>query len=182
MKTTLLILLLGTASLLAKEPTSEDYFKAGEAALAKNDLETAKKYYAAAVKINPQNGNARFRLLSMGELNKQARVKLREQRLAEIKLPVVDFEDFTLQESIEALSVMIEKASEETFIPNFVIADPTGELEGNLVTLKLRNIPASTALTYVLSQAKAQHKVDEHIVRIRPLSAGSANEDETGNQ
>lgn len=174
MKLTLfLALLVGVAPLLAKDPTSEDYFKAGEAALAKNDLETAKKYYAAAIQINPQNGNARYRLLSMKDLNAKARVKLRQDQMAAIKLPIVDFEDFTLAESIEALGIMIEKASAETFVPNFVISDPSNNFGDSKISLKLRNIPASTALNYVLSQAKAKQAWDEHVITIRPAAGKS---------
>lgn len=174
MKTTLLlILLMSSLPLVAKDPTSEDYFRAGEDALAKNDLKTAKTYYQAALQLNPQHGNARFRLLSMKDLNAQARVKLRQQRMKDIKLPIVDFEDFTLQESIEALGIMIEQASEETFVPNFVISDPKSSLKDNKVTLRLRNIPASTALTYVLDQAKAKPTWDEHVITIKPAGAAA---------
>lgn len=175
MKHLILVLVLGlTTPLLAKSPTAEDYFKQGESALKKGNIELAQSSYRDALKLDPKHGNAKFRLLSMRDLKAGSRIKARQAMLKSIILPNVAFEDITLEESLEGLGIMIEKASEKTFIPNFVIADPSGTINKNKVNINLRNIPASVALKYVLSQSKSRVSWDEHVINIRPLSSSSA--------
>jgi tetratricopeptide (TPR) repeat protein len=172
MKLPLLLLVLFAACPLFAEkpkPTADAYFKKGEEFLAEHDVAQAKRYYRAALQLNPKHGNATFRLRSMKKLNENARIALRKQQLEKVKLPMVAFEDLTLAESIEALGVMVEKASDGTFIPNFVISDPSGEIADNTVNLKLRTTSASTVLKYLLAQANAKQSWDAHVISILPL-------------
>lgn len=153
--------------------TAADYYAKGEAALKAGKILDAKAAYQAALKLEPNHGNAKFRLLSMKNLSASAKLNARKAQLKSIILPKVVFEDLTLEESLEALGVMIEKASEERFIPNFVIDDPSNAVSQRKVNLRLRNIPASVALKYVLSQAKARELWDPHVITVRPMNGAS---------
>ena len=175
MKELILILTLGLASpLLAAPATATDYFKAGEAALKKGDVETAEAAYRKALKLDPTHGNSQYRLKTMKNLTADARIRVRKEKLKSIILTNVTFEDLSLEESLETLGAMIEKASEDTFIPNFVLDDPDRLAADNPVNIRLRNIPASVALKYVLSQGKANLSWDAHVINIRPLSSRKA--------
>ncbi|GHC42878.1 hypothetical protein [Roseibacillus persicicus] len=171
MKYLIPVLILGLTSPLFAEATAADYYKAAEKELKAGNVEKAKTYYAATLKLDPNHGNAKYRLLSMKTLTAEARIRVRKAKLASITLPNVTFEDLTLEESLEALGAMIEKASDDTFVPNFVVDDPSGNIAKNKVNIRLRNIPASVALKYVLSQAKANDNWDAHVINIRPRNA-----------
>lgn len=172
MKHLIITLLLGLAT-SALAQTAADYYKQGEAALKAGKTDEAKAAYTAALKLEPNHGNAKFRLLSMRNLSANARIKVRQTQLSSIILPVVAFENLTLNESLEDLSALIKKESEDSFIPNFVVDDPTKALSASQVNFQLRNIPASVALKYILNQAKARSTWDAHVINIRPLNAAS---------
>lgn len=166
-------LILGLAgSALAQN--AADYYKQGEAALKAGEIDKAKAAYTAALKLEPNHGNAKFRLLSMRNLSANARLKARQNKLSSIILPNVTFEDLTLNESLEDLGILIEKESQNSFIPNFVVDDPSKALSTSKVNIRLRNIPASVALKYVLNQAKARSVWDPHVITIRPINTASA--------
>lgn len=175
MKYLILILTLGLASpILAAPATANDYFKAGEAALKKGDIKSAESAYRKALQLDPKHGNANYRLKSMKNLTADARIRVRQEQLKTIKLPNVTFEDLPLEECLEALGVMIEKASDNTYVPNFVLEDTGNAVAKNPVNIRLRNIPASEALKYVLSQSKARATWDAHVINIRPLVPAKA--------
>jgi tetratricopeptide (TPR) repeat protein len=170
MKYLIIALTLGLTG-LAPAQNANDYYARGEAALKAGNIENAKAAYQAALKLEPNHGNAKFRLLSMRNLSATARLKARKSQLASIVLPNVTFENLSLEESLEALGFMIEKASQDSFVPNFIIDDPGQDISKNNVNIRLRNIPASAALNYVLSQAKARVVWDAHVISVRPLNA-----------
>lgn len=173
MKYLIPVLILGLTSPIFADATAADYYQAAEKELKAGNVEKAKAYYAATLKLDPDHGNAKYRLLSMKTLTADARIRVRKEKLQSIILPNVTFEDLTLEESIEALGAMIEKASDSTFVPNFVIDDPSGTVSKNKVNIRLRNIPATVALKYVLSQGKATENWDAHVINVRPINDGT---------
>lgn len=173
MKHLIIALSLGLTG-LAFSQNANDFYLRGEAALKAGNIEEAKASYQAALRLDPNYGNAKFRLLSMRNLSATAKLNARKAQFSSIVLPNVVFEDLTLQESLEALGAMVEKVSQDSFVPNFVINDPSNRIANNTVNLKLRNIPASAALKYVLSQAKAREVWNPHVISIRPINDGQA--------
>ncbi|MBK1834490.1 tetratricopeptide repeat protein [Roseibacillus ishigakijimensis] len=161
------------APLAMAQPTANDYFRQGEAALKAGNLELAKSSYKSALVLEPNHGNAKYRLLSMDRLSQEVSVNVRQKKLSAVILPQVTFEDLTLTESIEALAALVEKETGSDTAPNFVIDDPGKTISDNPVSIRLRNVPATTALQYVLSQGKAKARWDKHAITIRPLSTGS---------
>ncbi|NNC88969.1 MAG: type II and III secretion system protein [Akkermansiaceae bacterium] len=118
-------------------------------------------------------------------------------KLKNIIIPVIDFEDTTVEEAVDFLR---QRASElDTFELdptkkgiNFVVrkgrvsggggVDAELDAEAGLLgtdpgasrikELKLRNVPIATVLDYIGAQAKLRYKVDEFAVTLLPLSAG----------
>lgn len=172
MKYILFIITLGLVGPLSADEkkvyTATDYYRAGEVALKEGDAELAETRYRQALQLNPNHGNSRARLASMKDLKPAARIRARQNQLKSIRLPNIAFDNETLADSLTALDLMVQEASEDTFIPNFVIVDPNKKISNASVSLRLRNIPASEVLKYVLTQAKATAKWDENGITIRP--------------
>ncbi|MDB4809448.1 STN domain-containing protein, partial [bacterium] len=59
--------------------------------------------------------------------------------------------------------------SDKKLAANFVLRDPKVKVSNQEVTLKMKNIPASVALRYVLDGTGATAKFDEHAIVIKPL-------------
>ncbi len=173
--TILAVFYLSASGLLAeKRISADDYFRQGEAALEVGEIEKARTAYMQALRINPKHGNARYRLVSLKSLSADIKLKMRKKQLAAISIPEITFEDIPLNEALEGLGVLIEKASENNFVPNFVLDDPTGLISNRSVSLRLKSVPANVALQYLLSQAAAREVWSEHVITIRPQGRRSS--------
>jgi len=171
---TLLILLFGTTALLQAEPVQTPAGKA-EAAYAKGvaaekagDAPGARTAYLEALAANPRHANARYRL---GELKRNAAkiaARGREGALGGVTVPEIRFEDVSLQEALDALGVVIGKQVKDETVAGFIVQDPDGKLSDARITLHLKNVPAKTALDYIVSQAGAKARYDEHATVILP--------------
>jgi tetratricopeptide (TPR) repeat protein len=172
MKNPLVCLIVGALCTVAVAETpaqlAEAHFRRGVAAEQAGDPATARKSYEEALRVNPRHANARFRI---GELKKTApaiAARGREARIGAVVVPLIQLEEASLQESIEALGMMIEKESGGEVAPNFVIQDPQGRLSAAKITLNLKGVPTKGVLDYILTQAGAKVRYDEHAVVITP--------------
>ncbi len=141
-------------------------YQRGLAAEKAGDPATAKKFYTSALKLDPNYADARF---SLGQLKLTAdniTAKGREAKFNAVPIPVFQLDQATLQESLDALSQIIEKQSNSEVTPNFVIQDPKNLLSTHKISLNLKNVPAQAALKYVLEQTGAKARYDEHAVVI----------------
>jgi hypothetical protein len=114
----------------------------------------------------PGHVNARYR---SGQVKIDAgaiRASAVETKIGSVKIPVYRIEEASVNEAIAALSIAIEKASNEEVTPNFVIQDPKGKLADKRITMQLKNVPAKAILEYIHSQANTQARYDEHAVVI----------------
>ena len=153
----------------ASPPVSaETFYRKGLAAESAGDPATAARAYAEALRIQPRHVQARFRLGELRRNGASIAAKGRENRFNAVNLPQVRFEDATLQDSLDALAAMIARESKEKVTPSFIIQDPQGKLNEAKIRLELRNVPSGAVLRYVLDQAKAKARFDEHAIIIRP--------------
>ena len=149
------------------EKSNAHYYKAMRAEQ-EGDAAGAMAAYKAALELNPKNANARYR---MGQLKKNyAKVasKGRETTLKSVIISEYNVSDADLDESLKALSTMVEKQSKGKVTANFVIQDPDKKLKNAKVNLTLKNVPATGILKYVLDQAGAKARYDEYAVLIIP--------------
>jgi len=170
---TLVALLIAPLGLAQQDPSaatrSELLYRQGLAAVQKGDRSGAQKAFEGALRINPNNANARYQLLQLRGTGGRLAAKARELKLQQVKLPVINFDDVTLEEAIQAIDLLVRKETKEAFSPNFVIQDSTGELAKRPISLQLRNIPAHVALKYTLDLARATARYDEHAILIQPI-------------
>ena len=117
-----------------------------------------------------------------------------EFKLKNMIIPVVDFDDTTVEEAIDFLRQRAQELDKWELDPvkkgiNFVIRKPqiTGaadaelDVEGGLGAidprsarvkeLKLRNVPLSNVLDYICQQARLRFKIDDHAVTLLPVGS-----------
>ncbi len=149
-------------------PTAESLYKSGMAAEKAGDAAAAGKFYGDALKLDPKHANARYSLGQLKINSASITTKARETKFGNVVIPVFQLEEASLQESLTAFGMMIEKESKETVTPNFVIDDPQKQLAARKISLNLKNIPSKTIMKYLMEQAGAKARYDEHAVVILP--------------
>lgn len=147
---------------------AELLYRKGQAAEQAGDPETARKAYADALQANPNHPHARY---SIGQLKITApalAAKGREAKFGSVMIPELKLDQAPLKDSLEALQVIVEKQSNGKVTPNFILQDPKETLSGTKITLVLKNTPAKAVLQYILEQAGAKARHDEHAIVITP--------------
>ncbi len=116
-------------------------------------------------------------------------------KLQQIIIPVIDFQDTTVQEAIDFLRVRSKELDDTTLIDsekgiNFVVKGNTvsgagdaaidaeaGDLGGGdtggarIDSLNITNVPLGVALQYICEKARLRYKVDEYAVTLLPIGA-----------
>jgi tetratricopeptide (TPR) repeat protein len=155
-------------SAAAPAATADSLYKQGQAAEKAGDPVAAGNFYKSALKADPSNANIRY---SLGQLKLNAAdiaTKGREAKFGSVMIPLFQLDGATLQEALEALSVIIEKESKSQVTPNFVVEDPKKLLTTQKISLNLKNTPSRGVLKYLLDQTNARVRYDEHAVVISP--------------
>ena len=89
--------------------------------------------------------------------------------LKEIIIPKVAFEQLTLGEALQTLTVQIQQYSDQKISPNFIIQDLDGQFENYRITLQLSNMPVNKLLQYVADQVRGGVHYHQHVIVIKPL-------------
>jgi len=147
---------------------AEALYRQGLAAEKAGDPAAAQQAYLAALKADPKHANARY---SLGQLQLNAPAIAahgRETKFGVVVIPTFQLDAATLQESLDALRLMVEKQSKDTVTPNFVIQDPKKQLAAAKITLNLKSLPAKGVLQYLMEAAGARARYDEHAIVITP--------------
>jgi tetratricopeptide (TPR) repeat protein len=147
---------------------AEAYYLKGLAAEKAGDPAAAKQAYTAALKANPNHANARY---SIGQLKLNSvaiAAKGREAKFGAVIIPVFKLEDASLREALDALGTIIEKESKDEVAPNFIVEDPKQQLSAAKISLNLKAMPAKAVMKYVMDQAGAKARYDEHAIVIAP--------------
>ncbi|MEN8771921.1 MAG: hypothetical protein ABF379_08420 [Akkermansiaceae bacterium] len=152
-----------------KELSAAAWYQKGMAALKSDHPEAAKSAFQNVLRLKPGYAPAKYQLARIPELSARAKVARRKALFKKTIIPEINFNKATLEEALEALDVLALKASKEGLAPNFVLRDPKGKVTKQQVTLKMKNIPASVALAYILDGTGASARFDEHATLIKPL-------------
>jgi hypothetical protein len=169
---TMLALSVSSGAVTAQEERVQKVaalYQQGVIALKDGDTQLASACFREVLVIQPSHGNARYQLLSLKDRKPKMAAKMRQRKLAQIKIPKVNFDESEFGEVIEALDILITKETKGGFAPNFVIQDPHGLLENKKITMKLGSVPANILLDYVLKMANAKVRYDEHAIVIAPI-------------
>lgn len=153
----------------APAPTSESLYKQGQAAEKAGDVAAARAFYSNSLKLNPNNANARYSIGQLKITGDSISAKAREAKFGAVTIPVFQLDQASLEEALEALSVLIEKESKQTVTPNFVVQDPKLVLADRKISLNLKNMPSKAIMKYLMDQTSAKARYDEHAIVISPL-------------
>jgi len=148
--------------------TAETLYRQGQAAEQAGNVAAAQQAYTDALKANPNHANARY---SLGQLKLNAAsisAKAREAKFGSVMVPEFKIDAATFQESLDALRVVVEKQSKDQVSPNFVVQDPKNQFAASKISLNLKAMPAKGVLQYLLEQAGAKARFDEHAIVIAP--------------
>jgi len=83
-------------------------------------------------------------------------------------IPAFQLDGATLQEALDALNLILDKESKGQVAANFIVQDPNRKLAAGKLTLNLKNVPASAVMKYLMAQANAKARYDEHAIVIEP--------------
>lgn len=177
MRSILILFIGGTLAASAQNPSAaqqaQQFYQQGLAQEQAGDVGAARAAYTEALRLNPHLADARYRLgqlkLDRGRLAANAR----EKKFGSLIITQMNLEGATVSESLEALRISMEKASNGEVAPNFVIKDPDRLLEKTSVSFQLKSVPAKAILDYILTQGNARAIYDEHAVVIEPLGSAA---------
>lgn len=142
--------------------------KQGQAAEAAGDPVAAGKSYAAVLKLDPKNPDARYSIGQLRINSAALSAKGREAKFGSVMIPNYQLDEATLKESLDALSKFVEKESKEQVTPNFVIDDKSNKFAEKKISLNLKNMPSRAVLKYLLEQTGGKARYDEHAIVISP--------------
>lgn len=147
---------------------AEVSYRRGLAAEKAGDPDAARQAYLAALAANPRHANARYCLGQLKINSAAISAKGREEKFGAVMIAEFNLDEASLQESLDALRILVEKQSKEEVTPNFVLQDSNKALAEARISLRLKNTPARGVLQYLLEQANAKARFDEHAIVILP--------------
>ena len=160
---------MASAQTPAPAPSADAFYRQGQAAEKAGDPAAAQKAYLEALKLDPGHANARY---SLGQLKLTAgsiAAKGHEAKFGAVMIPEFRLDAASLQESLDALRIIIEKQTKQEMTPNFIIQDPKNLLAAAKITLNLKKLPAKGVMQYLMEQAGAKARYDEHAIVITPM-------------
>jgi len=150
-------------------PSADVFYRKGLEAIQAGDVDFARSSFEQALRLDPNHANARYQLAELNRTAPRVAAKGREAKFGAVMLPQIQFTDAELADALVALGQMVEKESKGGVTANFIVEDPRGKLAGKKITLQLKNLPAKAVLNYLLGQAGAKARFDEHAIVVQPL-------------
>lgn len=160
--------LVSTAVAQSTRQPAEAHYRQGLAAEKASDPVAAAEHFRNALKVDPNHANARFSLGQLKITSGAMAAKGREAKFGSVIIPEFRLNEASLQEALEAFSLIIEKESNEEVTPNFVVQDPKNILAERKITLDLKNMPSHAVMKYLMDQTRSKARYDEHAVVITP--------------
>ena len=153
----------------------QEFLTAGQTAYMKGDLESAKKSFQTAYKLDPKNQVAIgfLKKIAVDEKNKPQVTTLQKQ-LEKLIVPRVEFREATLGSALDFLKQAAAKNSDGKVVVSFVVQLPEGQAKTQTVTLALANIPYSEVLRYLGEVAKVDFTYDKYAIVVKPRGAATA--------
>lgn len=154
------------SAVMAAEPAvaTPSAYQQGLLAVAAGDPVKAEACLTLALQQDPNNANARYQLIEVRKNAASISAKGRASKFGAVVIPSIQLDGATLGESLTVLGKMVSRESKDQVTPNFVTEDPESKLASKTINLKLNNIPAKAALEYILTQAGAKARYDEHAI------------------
>jgi tetratricopeptide (TPR) repeat protein len=158
-----------TAIAQADPKQSEAYYRKGISLEKSGDPSAALSAYNAALKLNPQHANARYRAGQVKINAASIKSSATEAKIGSIVIPTYEIEEASVNEAISLLSLAIEKASNQEVTPNIIVSDPNKKLAEKRISIRLKNVPVKAILEYIHNQVGSRARFDTHAIVITPL-------------
>ena len=147
---------------------AEVRYRQGLAAEKAGDPVAARQAFEEALRINPNHAHARYNLGQVKINAASIAARGRESKFGAVMVPEYKLDEASLQDSLDALRLIVEKESKNEVTANFVIQDPQNKLSAAKISLKLKSMPSRAVLGYVLDMAGAKARYDEFAIVITP--------------
>ncbi len=92
-----------------------------------------------------------------------------EAILSQVMIPSVDFQDVPLGDALTYISQRTTELTQGKFTPNIIFNGSTEQRSSSMVTMNLRQVPATTLLKYIGQQTRCRIAYDEHAIVVTPL-------------
>lgn len=168
-------LLLPLSSIAEEELTSkeraqkvEQYYKLAEKSYIDGDLVKTQQALQRSLALNPQHGPSYALAIKTRQNRAKFGIQARQRELAKVILPEIDFNDLPFEDVLRDLNDLIEQTTDGVVTPNMVLIDKNDSIKQKKVTLKMKQVPATVVLDYVLNIAGATAKYDQYSITIRP--------------
>ena len=154
----------------------QELLTAGQTSYMKGDVESAKKSFQSAFKLDPKNQVAiGFLRKIAAEDAKKPRVSSLQKELEKLIIPKIEFRDATLGSALDFLKQSAAKNSDGKVVVSFV-AQLTEEKKLETVTLSLANIPFSEVLRYLGEVASVDFAYDKYAIVVKPRGTATTAE------
>lgn len=169
-------LTLGVLTVGASAESLQEFLTAGQTSYMKGDVESAKKSFQAAYKLDPKNQVAIgfMRKIAAEEKNKP-QVSTLQKQLEKLIVPKVEFREATLASALDFLKQTAAKNSDGKVVVSFVLQVPE-EKKMETITLALANIPYSEVLRYMGEVASLDFVYDKYAIVVKPRAAATTAE------
>jgi len=162
------IFALWMQSLCGEKAISSPTLADGVRVMQEGRLDEARLIFEELLAQNPGNRGASNYLAQIQ--NRQAAARKAEGRLSAVVFPSVNFEDQSLGDVLDHLTLEVAKRSEGKTALNFVRIIPPETARERKVNLSLQNIPVNDLLAYIGAQTGVQFVIEAHAVRVLPAS------------
>ncbi len=123
-------------------------------------------------------------MLNPTETTAQAKVRFVSEKMRNIIIPVIDFEQVSIEEALDYLRAQSRQLDNTTVDPtergvNIVmnlgndLTGPGQQVRAIRFDLKVNNVPLEKALAYVCDQTRTHFTVDEFAINVRPAGTDS---------
>ncbi len=152
----------------ASAESLQEYLTAGQTSYMKGDVESAKKSFQTAYKLDPKNQIAIgfLKKIAVDEKNKP-QVSSMQKDLEKLIIPKVDFKDATFSSVLDFMKQAVAKISEGKVNVSFVVQLPEEQAK-QTVTLALANAPCSVVLRYLGELTKVDFVYDKYAIVVKP--------------
>jgi len=159
----------------APDPQVQDLITQGRAAYMKGDLDTAKADFEMVYQIDSRNTVAIgfLQRIKIDQKNKPKYVPM-DRQLATLVIPQIQFREATLGSALDYLKKAADRQSGGKIAVNFVVQLPPEQVNTQVVTLNLSNVPFTDALKYLGTVASLDFVYDKYAIIVKPKADATA--------
>jgi len=157
------------------DPQVQDLIAQGRAAYMKGDLDTAKADFEMVYQMDSRNTVAIgfLQRIKIDQKSKPKYVPI-DRQLATLVIPQIQFREATLGSALDYLKKAADRESAGKIGVNFVVHLPPEQVNTQVVTLNLSNVPFTEALKYLGTVAGLDFVYDKYAIIVKSKADAAA--------